>query len=62
MCTHVEQSNASTVLVKSFPQKRPLGRPRHRWKGNIKMVLRILGVQVWNGFIWFRIMSYGRLV
>jgi hypothetical protein len=58
----VELRNASTVLVKSCQQKIPLGRPRQRWKGIIKMILRVLGVCVWNGFIWFRIISCGRLV
>jgi hypothetical protein len=24
--------------------KRPLGRPRHRWKDNIKMNLRVIGI------------------
>jgi hypothetical protein len=29
--------------------KRPLGRPRRRWVGNIKMDLREIG---WNGMDW----------
>jgi hypothetical protein len=29
--------------------KRPLGRPRRRWEGNIKMVLREIG---WDGMDW----------
>jgi hypothetical protein len=29
--------------------RRPLGRPRHRWKDNIKMDLREIG---WSGIDW----------
>jgi hypothetical protein len=29
--------------------KEPLGRPRHRWDYNIKMVLREIG---WSGMEW----------
>jgi hypothetical protein len=29
--------------------KSPLGRPRHRWAGNIKMDLREIG---WDGMDW----------
>jgi len=29
--------------------QRPLGRPRHRWKGNIKMVLQEVGC---GGMVW----------
>jgi len=32
------------VLVRKPEGKRPLGRPRRRWKGNIKMDLQELGV------------------
>jgi hypothetical protein len=30
-------------------KKRPLGRPRHRWVGNIKMVLREID---WDDMDW----------
>jgi len=36
--------------------KRPLGRPRHRWEGNIKLDLREMGQ---TGFSWLRIGSSG---
>ena len=37
----MEQSrNAYRVLVGKPEGKRPLGRPRHRWEGNIRMDLR----------------------
>ena len=40
----MEQSrNAYRVLVGKLEGKRPLGRPRHRWKDNIKMDLREMG-------------------
>ena len=35
--------NAYGVLVGKPDGKRSLGRPRHRWEDNIKMVLRELG-------------------
>jgi len=31
------------VLVRKPEGKRPLGRPRHRWEDNIKMVLQEVG-------------------
>ena len=40
----MEQSrNAYRVLVGKPEGKRPLGRPRHGWEGNIKMDLREVG-------------------
>jgi hypothetical protein len=33
----------------SQTEKRPLGRPRHRWVDNIKMDLRQIG---WDGMDW----------
>ena len=40
----MEQSrNAYRVLVGKSEGKRPLGRPRRRWEGNIKMDLREVG-------------------
>jgi len=32
------------ILVGRHEGKRPLGRPRHRWEGNIKMDLREIGI------------------
>jgi hypothetical protein len=34
--------------------RRPLGRPRHGWEGNIGMDHKE-DVRVWTGFIWLRI-------
>jgi hypothetical protein len=38
-----EKINAYRILLGKPEGKRPLGRPRHRWVGNIKMDLRELG-------------------
>jgi hypothetical protein len=35
-----EKRNAYRILVGKPEEKRPLGRPRHRWVDNIKMDLR----------------------
>jgi hypothetical protein len=32
------------ILVARPEEKRPLGRPRHRWEDNIKMDLRQVGI------------------
>jgi hypothetical protein len=40
--TYGEKSNAYRILLGKPERKRPLGRPRRRWVGNIKMVLREL--------------------
>jgi hypothetical protein len=40
------------VLVGRPEGKRPLGRPRRRWEDNIKMNLRVIGIDVAN---WFRL-------
>jgi hypothetical protein len=44
-----EKRNAYRILVGNPEGKRPLGRPRHRWVGNIKMDLREIG---WDGGDW----------
>jgi hypothetical protein len=41
---------------------RTLGRSRLRWEDNIKMDLKIIGMVVWAGFIWFRIGASGGLL
>jgi hypothetical protein len=38
--------NAYSILVGKPEEKRPLGRPRRRWVGNIKMNLREIGWDV----------------
>jgi hypothetical protein len=43
------------VLVGTPEGKRPLGRPRRRWKDRIKMDLQEVEVAAWTGSIWLRI-------
>jgi hypothetical protein len=38
-----EKRNAYGILVGMPEEKRPLGRPRRRWVGNIKMDIREIG-------------------
>jgi hypothetical protein len=44
--TNGEKRNAYRILVGKPEGKRPPGRPRRRWVGNIKMDLREIG---WDG-------------
>jgi hypothetical protein len=44
-----EKRNANRILVGKPEGKRPLGRPRRRWVGNIKMDLRDIE---WDGMDW----------
>jgi hypothetical protein len=46
------------VLVGRPEEKRPLGRPRRRWKDNIKMCLE---KEAWTGLLWLRIGTCGEL-
>jgi hypothetical protein len=48
--THmVENRNAYRILVGKSEGRRPLRRPRYRWKDNIKMDLKETG---WSGMDW----------
>jgi hypothetical protein len=38
--THGEKRNAYRIFLGKSEGKRPLGRPRHRWKDTIKIDLR----------------------
>jgi hypothetical protein len=44
-----KKRNAYILLVGKLEGKRPLGRPTHRWVGNIKMDLEEKG---WGGMDW----------
>jgi hypothetical protein len=47
-CTEAKRDAYRVVIIK--PEiKRPLGRPRRRWKDNIRMDLREIG---WGGMEW----------
>jgi hypothetical protein len=39
--------------------KRPLGKPRRRWKDNVRMDLKKIW-WMWTGFIWLTIGTSGR--
>jgi hypothetical protein len=43
------KKSAYRILVGKPEAKRPLGRPRRRWVGNIKMDLRVIA---WDGMDW----------
>jgi hypothetical protein len=58
----VEGRGAYRTLVGRPEGKRPLGRPRRRWKDNIKMDLKELGWEAWTGLIWLRIGTCGGLL
>jgi len=47
------------VLVGKPEGKRPLGRPRRRWKDNIQMDVQEMGVGSWTGSMWLRIGTGG---
>jgi hypothetical protein len=47
-----ESRNLYSVLVEKPERKRPLGRPRRRWEGNIKMYLQEVGC---GGMDWIEL-------
>jgi hypothetical protein len=60
-----KRRNAYRILVGKAERKTPLGRPRRRWEGNVRMVLRqtrweVVAVFTWIGigticrFLWTR--------
>jgi hypothetical protein len=56
-----EKGGAYRVLVGRPEGRLPLGRPRHRWKDNIKMNLQEVGC-AWTGLSWLRIGIGGGLL
>ena len=54
-----ERRGVYRVLVRKPDGKRPLERPRHRWKYNIKMIVRKWEVGAWTGLIRLRIGTGG---
>jgi len=42
--------------------KRLLGRPKHRWKGNVKTDLQKVVLGAWTRVIWIRIGTRGGLL
>jgi hypothetical protein len=53
--------NAYNILVDKPDGKRPFGRYRCRWEGNIRIHLRKYGGRVWTGCIWLWIGTSGGL-
>jgi hypothetical protein len=49
-------------LVGKHEGKRPLGRPRRRWRIIFIWVFEKQGGKVWTGFIWLRIGTSGGLL
>ena len=43
-----------------FTGKRPLGRPRRRWEGNIRMDLEEIGINAGNWVDWAQDRDYWR--
>ena len=43
-----EDRSAFKILTGSPTGERPFGRPRHRWKDNIRMDLKKIGISVGN--------------
>jgi hypothetical protein len=54
-----ESRSVYRVLVGKPEGKRPLGRPRRRWRDNIKMDLRMWNVRARTGSVWFMIGTGG---
>jgi hypothetical protein len=50
------------VLVGRLEAKRPVGRPGNRWKNNIKLDLREIGIDGANWTRWLRVGSSGGLL
>jgi len=57
-----ERRGVYGVLVGKPEEKRPMGRPRRRWEGNIKVDLQEVGCGVWTGSIWLRIGAGGGML
>ena len=52
-----KKRDAYRVLVGKPEGKRPLGRPRHRWKDKNKVDHQEFGWMAWTGLIWLRIVA-----
>jgi len=57
-----ERRSAYRILVGKPEGKRPLGKPRRRWEGNIKMDLQEVGWREWTELIWLKLMTGGGLL
>ena len=58
--TYGERRGVYRVVVGKPKGKRPLARPRHRWKNNIKLDLQEAGIGgAWAGLMWLRVGTSG---
>ena len=55
----VERRGVYRIVVGKPEGMKPLGRPKHRWVGNIKTDLQEVECGVWTGLIWLRIGTVG---
>jgi hypothetical protein len=55
----VERRGVYRVLLQKPEGKRPPGRPRQRWKDNMKLDLQEVGCGVRTGSSWLRIRTGG---
>jgi hypothetical protein len=54
---HVEEGRGVYRVLVGRPEgKRPLGRPKNKWEGNIKLVLREIGI---DGANWIQLVQDG---
>jgi hypothetical protein len=57
-----EERKVYRVLVGKPEGKKPLGRPRRRWKDGIGTDLRKIGWEVWSRFSWLSTRAGGGLL
>jgi hypothetical protein len=57
--TYGEEKGVHRVLVGKLEGKRPLGRPRHRWRIILRWIFRKLEGVVGTGCSWLRIGTDG---
>jgi hypothetical protein len=50
---------AHRSLVGKPDENRPLGKPKHRWVGNIEIYLQVMGCVEWTGSSWLKIGTGG---
>ena len=55
-----EDMNAFRIFTGKATGKRPLGRPRRRWEDDIKMDLKVLGINTRNWIDWAQDRDYWR--
>jgi len=60
-CTYLREG-AYRFFVGKPEGKRPLRKPRRRWKDNVLMYLQEVDVGIWTGLGWKRIGTCGGLL